>query len=133
MIKKERLVGLEAPYEESETARQSLRYILKRRVYIGLVILLMMVVNCILIVGEMIAEQNSIYPILIIIITNLLVLTLLITSNEKIKSIIQSDLEKQNRKNEAKKVKVKYENEDKFTMFFCVVILITQSINTFIL
>lgn len=133
MIKKERLVGLEAPYEESEIARQSLRYILKQRIYIGLVILLMMVVNCILIVGEMIAEQNSIYPILIIIITNLLVLTLLITSNEKIKSIIQSDLEKQNRKNEAKKVKVKYENEDKFTMFFCVVILITQSINTFIL
>ncbi|PTK45042.1 hypothetical protein BUZ69_11950 [Staphylococcus saprophyticus] len=131
MIKKERLVGLEAPYEESEIARQSLRYILKQRIYIGLVILLMMVVNCILIVGEMIAEQNSIIPILIIIITNLVVLTLLITSNEKIKSIIQSDLEKQNRKNEAKKVKVKYENEDKLTMFFCVVILITQSINTF--
>lgn len=133
MIKKERLVGLEAPYEETETARQSLRYILKQRTYVGLVILLMMVVNCILIVGGMIAEQNSIIPILIIIITNLLVLTLLITSNEKIKSIIQSDLEKQNRKNEAKKVKVKYENEDKLTMFFCVVILITQSINTFIL
>lgn len=133
MIKKERLVGLETPYEESETARQSLRYILKQRTYIGLVILLMMVVNCIFIVGGMIAEQNSIIPILIIIITNLLVLTLLITSNEKIKSIIQSDLEKQNRKNEAKKVKVKYENEDKLTMFFCVVILITQSINTFIL
>lgn len=133
MIKKERLVGLEAPYEETETARQSLRYILKQRTYIGLVILLMMVVNFILIVGEMIAEQNSIIPILIIIITNLAVLTLLITSNEKIKSIIQSDLEKQNRKNEAKKVKVKYENEDKLTMLFCVVILITQSINTFIL
>ena len=133
MIKKERLVGLEAPYEESETARQSLRYILKQRTYIGLVILLMMVVNCILIVGGMIAEQNSIIPILIIIVTNLVVLTLLITSNEKIKSIIQSDLEKQNRKNEAKKVKVKYENEDKLTMLFCVVVIITQSINTFIL
>lgn len=133
MIKKERLVGLEAPYEETETARQSLRYILKQRTYVGLVILLMMVVNFILIVGEMIAEQNSIIPILIIIITNLAVLTLLITSNEKIKSIIQSDLEKQNRKNEAKKVKDKYENEDKLTMLFCVVILITQSINTFIL
>lgn len=133
MIKKERLVGLEAPYEESETARQSLRYILKQRIYTGLVILLIMVVNCILIVGEMISEKNSIIPILIIIITNLVVLTLLITSNEKIKSIIQSDLEKQNRKNEAKKVRVKYENEDKLTMLFCVVILITQSINTFIL
>lgn len=133
MIKKERLVGLEAPYEESETARQSLRYILKQRTYIGLVIFLIMVVNCILIVGEMIGEQNSIIPILIIIITNLVVLTLLITSNEKVKSIIQSDLEKQNRKNEAKKVKVKYEDEDKLTMFYSVVILITQSINTFIL
>ena len=133
MIKKERLVGLETPYEESETARQSLRYILKQRTYIGLVIFLIMVVNCILIVGEMIGEQNSIIPILIIIITNLVVLTLLITSNEKVKSIIQSDLEKQNRKNEAKKVKVKYEDEDKLTMFYSVVILITQSINTFIL
>lgn len=133
MIKKERLVGLEAPYEETETARQSLRYILKQRTYIGLVIFLIMVVNCILIVGEMIGEQNSIIPILIIIITNLVVLTLLITSNEKVKSIIQSDLEKQNRKNEAKKVKVKYEDEDKLTMFYSVVILITQSINTFIL
>lgn len=133
MIKKERLVGLESPYEETETARQSLRYILKQRTYIGLVIFLIMVVNCILIVGEMIGEQNSIIPILIIIITNLVVLTLLITSNEKVKSIIQSDLEKQNRKNEAKKVKVKYEDEDKLTMFYSVVILITQSINTFIL
>ncbi|RIM30896.1 hypothetical protein BUY35_04940 [Staphylococcus cohnii] len=133
MIKKERLVGLESPYEETETARQSLRYILKQRTYIGLVIFLIMVVNCILIVGEMIGEQNSIIPILIIIITNLVVLTLLITSNEKVKSIIQSDLEKQNRKNEAKKVKVKYEYEDKLTMFYSVVILITQSINTFIL
>lgn len=133
MIKEERLVGLESPYEETETARQSLRYILKQRTYIGLVIFLIMVVNCILIVGEMIGEQNSIIPILIIIITNLVVLTLLITSNEKVKSIIQSDLEKQNRKNEAKKVKVKYEDEDKLTMFYSVVILITQSINTFIL
>lgn len=133
MIKNERLVGLESPYEETETARQSLRYILKQRTYIGLVIFLIMVVNCILIVGEMIGEQNSIIPILIIIITNLVVLTLLITSNEKVKSIIQSDLEKQNRKNEAKKVKVKYKDEDKLTMFYSVIILITQSINTFIL
>lgn len=109
---KVQIKGLQAPYQpQQEVVNQLKRAQIERR-YIYRIVMYIVVLSAACALFQMTPSNQTVLST-IIIVFNLLILVMMITMNEKFKSILQMDLGNIGRHEEAKRVKVGYTHKDK--------------------
>jgi len=119
--------GLQAPYQpQQEVVKQIERAQIGRR-YIYRIVMYMVVLSAGCALFQMTPSNQTVLST-IIIVFNLLILVMMITMNEKFKSILQTGLENVGRYEESKRIKVGYTKVDKVIIASALIQVILQVI-----
>lgn len=119
--------GLQAPYTPQEATIKQIKKAQGGYRYIYRIAIYMMALSMACVLFEMM-PSNQVVLSTIIIVFNLVTLVMLITMNEQLRAILQIDLERIGRQEEAKRIKIGYTHIDKVIIAFAVIQVVLQII-----
>jgi len=119
--------GLQAPYTPQEAVIKQIQKTQGGYRYIYRIAIYMMALSMACVLFKMM-PSNQVVLSTIIIVFNLVTLVMLITMNEQLRTILQIDLERIGRQEEAKQIKIGYTHIDKVIIAFAVIQVVLQII-----
>lgn len=123
-----KISGLFTSYVPSKMANMKLEKARKKTTIILGLAFSLILINFVFLIIRMIVDVNTVLLTSTIVLLNLLIILLYLLANEKIKKVIKEDLELQHRREESRRLRVRYPKDHIVVMTFSMLQVFVQII-----